>query len=258
MVRRAFLVFLTVLLVGAPALAAEPTATAKDKAPAARSVSLELVLAVDGSASITDGDLDFQLQGHAAAFLDPALADAVTAGGVAATLVVFSGPHSLKVLVPWTILTSGEDAKAFSHKIAAAPRGLQADSTALGSAIDDSARLFDGNGIEAPRKVIDLVSNGFSNSGPDPVEARDRAERRGITINALAILDEFPWLEEYYHENVIAGPNCFVKTAMDRDSFVEALRQKLIQEIASALPQQPAIRGETLGQAVPVITAGNY
>ncbi|MBP2292505.1 DUF1194 domain-containing protein [Azospirillum rugosum] len=261
MVRRAFLVVLTVLALGGsvlsgPALAAEPKA--KEKAPAARSVSLELVLAVDGSASITDGDLDFQLQGHAAAFLDPALADAVSAGGVAATLVVFSGPHSLKVLVPWTILTSGEDAKAFSHKIAAAPRGLQADSTALGSAIDDSARLFDGNGIEAPRKVIDLVSNGFSNSGPDPLEARARAERRGVTINALAILDEFPWLEEYYQENVIAGPNCFVKTAMDRESFVEALRQKLIQEIASAIPQQPAIRRATLGQPRPVITAGNY
>ncbi len=240
MVRRAFLVFLTVLAVAASvipaAMAAEPkTKAAKDAPPSKRSVSLELVLAVDGSASITDGDLEFQLQGHAAAFLDPSLADAVSAGGVAATLVVFSGPHSLRVLVPWTILSSGEDAKAFSAKIAAAPRGFQADSTALGSAIDDAAKLFDGNGIEAPRKVIDIVSNGFSNSGPDPSGARDRAERRGITINALAILDEFPWLEDYYQENVIGGANCFVKTAMDRDSFVEALRQKLIQEIA-ALP----------------------
>lgn len=247
MVRRAFLVFLTALVLAVPA-AAEPKAKGKaaEKPAAARSVSLELVLAVDGSASITDGDLEFQLQGHAAAFLDPSLADAVSAGGVAATLVVFSGPHSLRVLVPWTILTSGEDAKAFSQKIAMAPRGLQADSTALGSAIDDSAALFEGNGIEAPRKVIDLVSNGFSNSGPDPAGARDRAEKRGITVNALAILDEFPWLEEYYQENVIGGPNCFVKTAMDRDSFVEALRQKLIQEIA-ALPRP-----------VPVITAGNF
>lgn len=201
-------------------------------APVARSVPLALVLAVDGSASITSGDLEFQLQGHAAAFSDPGLADAVGRGGIAATLVVFSGPHSLRVLVPWTVLTNGKELKAFADRIAAAPRGVRADSTALGSAIDDSVALFATSGVRPARKVIDLVSNGFSNSGPDPVEARDRAEHAGVTVNALAILDEFSWLEEYYRDNVIGGIDCFVKTAMDRQSFVEALRQKLIQEIA--------------------------
>lgn len=215
-------------------LRAEPKTTAKpvSPAPAGRRVALELVLALDGSASITDGDLEFQLQGHAAAFRDPDVSDAVTAGGVAATLVVFSGPHSLRVLVPWTALTSAEEVAVFADRIDKAPRGFQGDSTALGSAIDESAKLFGRNGFDAPRKVVDIVSNGFSNSGQDPAGARDRAERQGITVNALAILDEFPWLEEYYQENVVGGVNCFVKTAMDRSSFVEALRQKLIQEIA--------------------------
>ncbi|KAA0684193.1 DUF1194 domain-containing protein [Roseomonas genomospecies 6] len=216
-------------------LRAEPKAKTKPSpsAPAGRRVALELVLAVDGSASITDGDLEFQLQGHAAAFRDPDVSDAVTAGGMAATLVVFSGPRNLRVLVPWSALTSAEEVAAFAERIDKAPRGFQGDSTALGNAIGESAKLFAGNGFDAPRKVIDIVSNGFSNSGPDPAGARDRAERQGITINALAILDEFPWLEEYYQENVVGGVNSFVKTAMDRSSFVEALRQKLIQEIAA-------------------------
>jgi hypothetical protein len=195
-----------------------------------------MVLAVDGSASITAGGLEFQLRGHAAAFRDPGVIDAVSmGGGMAATLVVFSGPHTLKVLVPWTVITDAPSAEAFAAKIQAAPRGVLADSTALGSAIDDASKLFDSSGIKASRKVIDLVSNGFSNSGPDPALARDRAAAKDITINALAILDEFPWLEEYYRDNVVGGPSGFVKTAFDRDSFVEALRQKLIQEIA-ALP----------------------
>ncbi len=238
MVRRAMMVFLAALALALPA-AADPSphpAAARPPAPAAARVTLEIVLAVDGSASITDGGLAFQLLGHAAAFRDPALADALSAGAVAATLVVFSGPHSLRVVVPWTVLAGAGDAAAFADRILEAPRGIQADSTALGSAIDDCARLFEGNGIEAPRKVIDLVSNGFSNSGPDPAGARDRAAARDITVNALAILDEFPWLEEYYQENVIGGANSFVKTAMDRDSFVAALRQKLIQEIAALPP----------------------
>lgn len=231
MVLRALLAILSVLSL-ASAAAAEPKTAMKPPEPAARTVGLEIVLAVDGSASITDGGLEFQLRGHAAAFRDPELAERIGNGGIAATLVVFSGPHTLRVLVPWTVIADAGEAKAFADRIESAPRGVRADSTALGSAIDEASKLFDGNGIEAPRKVIDLVSNGFSNSGPDPAGARDRAEARGITVNALAILDEFPWLEEYYQENVVGGANCFVKTAMDRDSFVEALRQKLIQEIA--------------------------
>jgi len=193
-----------------------------------------LVLALDGSASITEGDLEFQLQGHAAAFRDPSVADALSAGGVLVTLTVYSGPRSLKVLIPWTLLKTADDAKRFADRIDATPRGFQGDSTAIGSAIEEASKLFERGG-NAPRRVIDLVSNGFSNGGLDPVVARDRAAARGITVNGLAILDEFPWLEEYFAENVIGGAGCFVKSAMDRASFIEALRQKLVLEMV-ALP----------------------
>lgn len=201
-----------------------------------KKVGLEIVLAVDSSASISGGAMEFQLRGHAAAFRDPTIIDAAGASPIAVTLVAFSGPRTLKVLVPWTVIGSAEQAEGFAKTIMAAPRDVPADSTALGSAIEDAAKLFDGNGVEADRKVIDLVSNGFSNSGIDPAAARDRAVKRGITVNALAILDEFPWLEEYYEASVVGGPNAFVKTAENRDSFAEALRQKLILEIA-ALPE---------------------
>ncbi|HYG86050.1 MAG TPA: DUF1194 domain-containing protein [Azospirillum sp.] len=199
------------------------------------SVGLELVLLVDGSASITVGDLEFQLRGHAAAFADPEVAEALAGRRVAVTLAVFSGPKTLRVLVPWTVIAKPEDAQAFASNILAAPRDGRADSTAIGSAIEDSVRLFASSGVRSERQVIDLVANGFSNAGLDPAAARDRAVALGITINALAILDEFPWLEEYFAENVIGGANCFVKSAMDRDTFVEALRQKLVLEVA-ALP----------------------
>lgn len=205
---------------------AEPKPEAK-RAPEA---GVALVLALDGSASITQGDLEFQLQGHAAAFREPSVADALSAGGALVTLAAYSGPHSLKVLIPWTLLRTPDDAGRFADRIDALPRGFQGDSTAIGSAIEEASRLFDQGGT-APRQVIDLVSNGFSNSGLDPMTARDRAARRGIVVNGLAILDEFAWLEEYFDENVIAGPGSFVKTAMDRASFVEALRQKLILEM---------------------------
>ncbi|MGQ9367199.1 DUF1194 domain-containing protein [Azospirillum sp. A39] len=218
------------LLLPLPAAAGSDGAAAPPLPPA-----LELVLAVDGSASITSGALEFQLRGHAAALRDPSVIDAVAAsGGIAVTLVAFSGPRSLKVLVPWTVVRDGAAAEAFAARVLAAPRGFKADSTALGSAIDEAAALFADNGIEAPRRTIDIVSNGFCNAGGDPAAARDRAAAQGITVNALAILDEFPWLEDYYRENVIGGPSAFVHTAMDRETFVEALRRKLVMEIAGA------------------------
>lgn len=224
---------LLVLLSGSAAAAPKP-------APEA---GVALVLALDGSASITEGDLEFQLQGHAAAFRDPSVADALSAGGALVTLTVYSGPHSLKVLIPWTLLKSAEDAKRFADRIDATPRGFQGDSTAIGSAVEEASKLFDRGG-NAPRRVIDLVSNGFSNGGLDPALARDRAAARGITINGLAILDEFPWLEEYFEESVIGGTGCFVKSAMDRASFIEALRQKLILEMVT-LPDH--VQGKSAG-----------
>jgi hypothetical protein len=147
---------------------------------AGKAVDLELVLAVDASGSITTGALEFQLRGHAAAFRDPQVADALTVGGNKAIAVT----------------------------------------------------LVAGSGFTAPRRVIDICSNGFSNAGVDVSGARDRAVRQGVTINALAILDEYDWLEEYYVESVIGGPFAFVRTAESRESFADAILHKLVEEIA--------------------------
>ncbi len=226
-------VFVLGLLIGLGG-GAVAASTAKPSSPAA---AVALVLALDGSASITQGDLEFQLQGHAAAFRDPSVANALAAGGALVTLTVYSGPRTLKTLIPWTLVTSVEDAARFADRIDATPRGFQGDSTAIGGAINDALALFEQKPVKSaapPRKVIDLVSNGFSNSGLEPQVARDRAAARGVTVNGLAILDEFSWLEEYFEENVIGGPGAFVKSAMDRGSFIEALRQKLILEMVGA------------------------
>lgn len=231
MSKRGFLVSLFLFL-SLPA-AAQPTPQRKPQPMPA--VGLELVLLVDGSASITEGDLEFQLRGHAAAFADPEVAEALAGRGVAVTLAAFSGPKTLRVLVPWAVISRAEDAQAFAGRILAAPRDGRADSTAIGSAIENAVLLFASSGVRSERRVIDLVANGFSNAGLDPSAARDRAVALGVTINALAILDEFPWLEEYFAENVVGGANCFTKSAMDRETFVEALRQKLVAEVA-ALP----------------------
>lgn len=227
------LVFPGMLALAAGSVLAGPVPSGS-AAAGARTVDLELVLAVDASASITGGTLEFQLRGHADAFRNPAVAQAIgsgPSGSIAVTLVTWSDPGTMHTVVPWTVVRNADDCAALAQAVEMSRRDELAGSTAIGAAIEAAARLFAANNIEAPRQTIDLVSNGFNNSGPDPNTARDRAVAQGVTINALAILDEYPWLEEYYVESVIGGPNAFVKTAESRESFAEAILQKMIAEI---------------------------
>ena len=65
---------------------------------------------------------------------------------------------------------------------------------------------------------------------------------KGITINALAIIVRAAriGLTDAYARDVIGGPGAFVEVAEGRPEFVNALRRKLIREIASAPPVLPA------------------
>jgi len=204
---------------------------------AERPVDLELVLAIDGSTSIAGNLFEFQLQGHAAAFRDPKVVDAVTGGGgIVVTLVQWSDPSTLQTLVPWMRVADRTAADRFAAAIDAVPRQPLRGSTGIGGALIASADLFRRNGYEAPRHVIDIVSNGYNNIGIIPEAARERVVAQGITVNGLVILDEVPWLADYFEERVIGGPAAFVTVADTPQSFGRAILDKLIQEITEVRP----------------------
>ena len=77
--------------------------------------------------------------------------------------------------------------------------------------------------------------------------ARDEAVAQGIVINGLPIIndrpDPFPMrqppLDDYYRENVIGGPGCFVEVATGFDAFDAAVRRKMLREIAAVPVQGP-------------------
>ncbi|MBX6370311.1 MAG: DUF1194 domain-containing protein, partial [Rhodospirillales bacterium] len=95
-----------------------------------------------------------------------------------------------------------------------------------------AARLYDGNGYEGMRLVLDVSGDGINNNGRPVNEARDQAVAKGIVINGLPILNEDPTLDAYYQENVIGGPGAFKIAVKDFDTFKEALVAKLVREIA--------------------------
>jgi hypothetical protein len=65
------------------------------------------------------------------------------------------------------------------------------------------------------RRVIDLSSDGRNNRGDLVTIARDEVVARGITINGLPILNEWPTLDKYFQQQIIGGPFHFMVPAND-------------------------------------------
>jgi hypothetical protein len=80
---------------------------------------------------------------------------------------------------------------------------------------------------------------------PGPL-ARDSAVAAGITINALAILQDDrlgpggkPWLVETYELTIIGGFGAFAMAANSRADFARALRDTMVLEISGVPPVRP-------------------
>jgi hypothetical protein len=110
------------------------------------------------------------------------------------------------------------------------PRRLAEGGTSISTALLYSAAQFD-LGPSAERRVIDVSSDGRNNIGPPVNMVRDRVVARGITINALAILNEWPTLDQYFERNVVGGQANFVIPANDYVAYAEAIYRKLLREI---------------------------
>jgi len=52
-------------------------------------------------------------------------------------------------------------------------------------------------------------------------------------------------LDYYYEDCVIGGPGSFVVTIKDREKFKEAIRTKLLMEVAGKQPERPMVPAAT-------------
>lgn len=209
---------------------------------------LELVLLADATGSIDAAEIAFQRRGYAAAITHPQVLN-VIAGGltqkIAVVYVEWGDETSQDVVVPWTIIDSAASAQAFAEALLAAPRRAYGFN-AIGSALAKAQALIEGNDIQGLRKVIDISGDSANNWDGIPIEvARASAIAKGITINGLAILCPREGcggqpvtynVATAFQQKIIGGPGSFVVTADDSNSFAEAVRQKLVQEIALVQP----------------------
>ncbi len=205
-------------------------------AGAATPVDTALVLAVDSSGSIDEVEFRLQKEGIAAAIVSPRVLAAIA-------YVEWGSPGRARTMVGWTFVADAGSAADLAGAILAAPRSSQSYN-AIGDAIDHAASLFPACGCVATRRVIDLSGDNADMRSLNPAPAaRDAAVADGITVNALAVLEDDrvgaggrSWLVENYEREVIGGPGAFVMAARDRGDFTRALLDKMVLEIAGLPP----------------------
>lgn len=207
-----------------------PSSVAQTEHP----VDVELVLAIDSSASVDRFEFDLQLRGLALAFADPEVQAAIEGGAfqaIAVSLVEWSSVDRQALSIPWRLIDSPAAANAFAAEIADSPRIVETGATSISAAIAFTVPLFSGNGFAGQRQVIDISGDGFNNSGRTMREGRRIAEAAAVTVNGLAIQNQVLDLGGYFEEYVITGPGAFVITANDYRDYIKAIRRKLLREI---------------------------
>jgi hypothetical protein len=197
-------------------------------------VDLALVLAVDGSASVTYEEFGLIAGGMAAALREPPIIAALIGGPAKASLcslLLWSGTGAQEVITGWTLIASKTDAIGFAEQVDNMPRVVTAGETAIGEALLASLTLLSHIPDTPARQVVNVIGDGRSNSGLAPGPVRDRMAEAGITINGLCILHEEPDLLESYTRDVIGGPGAFAVTCQDYPAFAAAMKQKLAREL---------------------------
>ncbi len=201
-------------------------------------VDLALCLSVDVSASVDYDEFALMLGGYAAAFRDPAVAALCAAGprgAVAVAAVFWSGlSPGPEVAVPWTRVDGAAAAEAFAAALDAAPRVPRAGATALGEGMAAGLALLARCPADAARLVLDVSGDGRHNQGRAPGPVRDIAVAAGVTVNALAVLNEEADLLDHYRAEVIGGTGSFAMSCDDYAAFADAVRAKLLREIPAS------------------------
>jgi hypothetical protein len=221
-------------------------------------VDVELVLAVDVSYSMDLEELAIQREGYAQAVTSSDFLNALKTGPhgkVAITYFEWAAAHDQKVIIPWRIIEGPETADAVAAEIMKAPL-RRASRTSISGAINFGMQVLSENPYRGLRKVLDISGDGPNNNGEPVLIARDAALEKGITINGLPVMVkqasyatmDIEKLDLYYEDCVIGGPGSFVIPIKERAKFKEAIRTKLVLEVAGRKPEGQVIPAQARGE----------
>jgi hypothetical protein len=196
-------------------------------------------------------ELAVQREGYAQTIISKEFLQALRTGPnskISVTYFEWSASSDQKIIIPWRVIDGPETADAVANEIMNSPvrRGSR---TSISGAILFAIPLFNEDPYRGLHRVIDISGDGPNNNGSPVTPARDEALGKSIVINGLPIMVREPSssttdidnLDWYYEDCVIGGPGSFVVPIKDREQFKEAIRTKLIHEVAGRTPRRPVI-----------------
>lgn len=213
-------------------------------------VDVELVVAVDVSGSMDREEQIVQRDGYVDALRSDEVWAAIRRGAhqrIALAYMEWSGAGEIRVPVDWRLIDSREALLDFAGELAEAPLGTLRG-TSISGAIDAAVAMIETNGFDGWRRVIDVSGDGPNNRGRPLADARAEALAKGFVINGLPLMIRptamVGNLADYYADCVIGGPGSFSIPVASRADMAEAIRRKLIFEIADVAPPAPVRRAQ--------------
>ncbi|GGB57637.1 hypothetical protein GCM10011316_32110 [Roseibium aquae] len=215
-------------------------------------VDVELVLAVDISQSMDADEQEVQRAGYVSALTSDEFVEAVQLGPIGKIAVVYmewGGVGEHFVVADWAEVKDRKSAEAFAAQIAEAPL-RQVQRTSISSALKKSVEMVETNTFSGLRKVIDISGDGPNNQGGPVTEMRDRLLSSGVVINGLPLMmksNGTTWqamlnLDHYYEDCVIGGPGSFAIPVRSKSEFADAIRMKLVMEVAGLTLPPPLVQ----------------
>ena len=255
---RAWLPALCVLLVAADASAYCRTRTCQLRKTAPCALDLTTGCYTEGAEIFwPDTCMTFAIQrdGYAAALVHDSVLQAIADGyhgRIAVAYLEWAGTTSHHVVVPWTIVGGREDAERVAGQLSAQPPN-SARRTSISAALSFGADLFAESPFRGMKRVIDVSGDGPNNQGAPVDMIRDELIAQGITINGLPLMTNGGYtsaydvkdLDRYYADCVIGGPGAFMIPVNEWSQFPEAVRRKLVLELAGGEPGAWPVRDAT-------------
>lgn len=199
---------------------------------------IALVLAIDGSGSVTSAEYQFQKSAIAAAFRDDTIRSALREAGTVMLSAVFWGDGEFPTQnLGWYVIGRGSNADAFADVVEGAERRVFGD-TDIGSGLWVALDMLSDPRLCASRSIINLSGDGRETTVPKRrqratlSQARYRAIRMGVTINALAITTDDEALASYYARDVVRGTGGFTMEVANEADYAAAIRNKLQRELS--------------------------
>ena len=239
------------ITVGATLLALLAAPSVPGAQAQARECRQALVLGLDVSGSVDMAEYRLQIDGVATALEDPEVREILLASPDApVSIAVFewSASSYQKIILPWTELSGEVAVFSATTNLRNWRRSHAPYATGLGTAMEFGAALL-AQKPECARLTLDISGDGKNNTWPRPVMVHNSGVLGGITVNALVIGEppvivegqETPRppsttieeLADYFRERIIRGPGSFVEVAVGFSQYSEAMKRKLLREIAT-------------------------